>query len=90
MFLFTSAIFFAKSPMVLKLETAKSFTPLTTLLVILLTVPTTAFTALPTYLPIQLKNPIMSPQKTSLFKKLYKSSVICFIVFHKYALSTSH
>jgi hypothetical protein len=46
--------------MVLKLETAKSFIPLTTLLVILLTAPTTAFTALPTYLPIQLKNPMCS------------------------------
>ncbi|OQB42067.1 MAG: hypothetical protein BWY04_00426 [candidate division CPR1 bacterium ADurb.Bin160] len=65
MFLFTSAIFFAKSPIVLKLETAKSFTPLATLLTIPPTVLVTAFTAFPIYCPIQLKKPIMSPQKVS-------------------------
>jgi len=48
----------AKSPIVLKLETAKSFIPLATLLTIPPTVLVTAFTAFPIYRPIQLKKPI--------------------------------
>jgi hypothetical protein len=63
MFLFTSAIFFAKSPIVLKLETAISFTPLATLLTIPPTVLVTAFTVFPIYRPIQLKKPMCSPNR---------------------------